>query len=179
MSSASQSSSHYRPQLREARIRFHTTFGWIDGTVHIPMQHALLHFVNRQVDRSKYIDEGGQYLKVTAAHFAAQDSLVPFLALRRDSVSLIVPSDPEEKVASAEPGHHVAHVATFLLPSVFVRGTIKLPANIRLSDYLQTNRGFLCIREATVVLNQQGNREQETSPALLLNSSQLIGVATE
>ena len=179
MSSASHSSHAYRPQLRESVVHFHTSFGWIAGTVHVPVHHALLHFVNRQVDRTKYIDEGGHYLKVTQAQFHGQAKVVPFLALRRDSVNLILPSTTEENVAQAEPVNYTPHMATFLLPNVFVQGNLALPANIRMSDYLQANRGFLCIRQATIVLNEQGGRTQHTSQALLLNTSQLIGVATE
>lgn len=169
----------YRPHLREVATRMHIDhYGWITGTLHVAPQHSVMYHLNRFADRAKKADEGGQYVKVTQARFPGQSQAVPFLALRRESISLVLPTDTNDKFMQRDPGSTVPHAVTFMLADLYVHGTIVIPPNLRVSDFLQSNRGFLAVTDATLILPTQERAGQQAAPAVLVSQTHAVAVAS-
>jgi hypothetical protein len=109
---------------------------------------------------------------VTNAMLPGAGEPLPFLALRRDAMGVVVPSDDESRLLLAPPtGERSTHVVTCLLPWGTVTGELELLANVRVSDYLLHQQGFICLR------NAQPAGGGELLPLVLINARSLVGVS--
>ena len=135
-----EASTPHPPQRRVAG-RVHTPAGWIAGTFHVPEQQSLLSFFNSARD----------FFTLTEVQLPGQSSEVPFLALQRSAVNLIIPAADERIDDDAAPDEDaVTHHVSCLLDGGVLMGTLQLPASVRVSDHLMANARFLAIHNCTV-----------------------------
>src|SRR5688572_4517288 len=94
--------------------RILTTVGWLRASVQLRGTETLLEHVEA-------IGVGGQFLAVVDAEMPASADRVPFLALQRSAVTLIVPDVPEV-LQSDPPTMGELRPARFLLEHGFLNG---------------------------------------------------------
>ena len=152
--------SNYPIEQRAIQARLLTQAGWITGTLHVPHLSSVLNFINN----------GGPFLKLTEV--ALPDGTRPeFFALRRASVSLIVPAVEESELRLNKPaGEHERHQLCCLMEGGSLDGSLSVLKNVRVSDYLLHHSGFCVMRECKT---HDGN---QIVPLVLVNTDNVVGV---
>ena len=149
-----------------------TPSGFIRGTLHLPVVKTLSSFLNTQ----------DEILKLTDAVLPGSDLVHPFLALHKSSVILVVPQDVE----AAKPGFSAMpmerRAVTCLLSSGSIRGHLDMPENLRTSDFLLRNTGFIEFHECYVGSTSYFDPNEATGaplPLVLVNSRNMVGVTED
>jgi hypothetical protein len=79
-----------------------------------------------------------QVIKFTRVQLPQTTELIPFIALRRESVVLIEPTLGDDLVETAgSTGRTWPRDVICLLPAGQVRGTLEVLINVRVSDFLR------------------------------------------
>jgi hypothetical protein len=160
----------YRPNLRDVPAEVLTPSGWISGTIVLPERQSLV----------DHLAKSGPFLKLTAVRLPGRAQLVPFFALQAATTVLVVPA--VESRLEGEPGHaaFTALPVTFLLTGGVLDGKLAVPSNLRLSDHLRTQTGFVVVRDAQWTPHRSAGEPQpdarRTLPCVLVNASLVIGV---
>jgi len=161
------------PRLRQVTAEVLTPVGWMNGTFRVPPQQPFLDFLTLGT-------LGVQILKFTRVRVPNEPDPVPFVALRRESVILVVPSLSKDLIeASDEGGFTRAREVACLLPVGVLRGTLDVLANIRLSDDLERRAHLIVLRHCMLApyggtLNDPAAR---ALPIAIVNLSQAVGVS--
>ena len=129
-------SSNYRPEFREVFAQCWAEGIWLPGGICLPTRRGLLEHLNQKEP----------FLKHRDVALSDKKEPLPFLALRRDSVSLVV---PEHESVPEAPGTTSQHRVVCLLKGAILRGTLDTLANLRVSDYLMRNPGFFAVRDCS------------------------------
>ena len=80
------------------------------------------------------------------------DAIVPFFAVQRGAVELIAPKADDSRIETAgSAGHTAPWSISCLFHRGAVHGNLDFLMNLRLSDYLRQQTGFLLLREASWV----------------------------
>ncbi len=157
--------SNYRPEFREVFAQCWADGTWLPGGVCLPTRRGLLEHLNQKEP----------FLKLRNVALSDKKEPLPFLALRRDSVSLVVAdyeSVPAPKEASAQ------HRVVCLLRGAILRGTLETLASLRVSDYLMRNPGFFALHDCTLRMASMPSFPTPI-PVVLVNGDRVIGVAEE
>ncbi|GEM_PF-2669313 len=154
------------------QVRALTEAGWISG--------MLLKASNRRV--ADTLNTGGDKLTLTNAFVPGGDADVPFMTVRRDKILLVMLDEREGKrpvsgVYAAVTERHVICLAGFAT----LVGTVDVPKNLRVSDYLGSERGFVEFRQVQLTVRNPYSGEQWTRKVdhLLLNSHQIVAVSEQ
>lgn len=155
--------SAYRPSQRKVHVELLAVPGWLSGIVHVPARTTLAGTFNR---RSEFIpltdatpDPGAQPLE--------------FIAVRRQAIILVVPDAEEaQRGGHAPPGHYEPMHLRCHLHDVTVEGTVEALASLRLSDFLETNAGFITMHDCTL----EDNGRTQRYPLLLVNTRHVLAV---
>ena len=116
--------------------------GWLDGTFVVPETQSLQDF----------LEHSGAFLKLTDARVPGHDAIVPFFAVQRGAVELIAPKADDSRIETAgSAGHTAPWSISCLFHRGAVHGNLDFLMNLRLSDYLRQQTGFLLLREASWV----------------------------
>ena len=155
--------SGYKPSQRRVHVDLLAIAGWISGTLHVPLKNSLLATFNRK----------SEFLPMTDARPDPCEPPIGFLAMRRSAIVLVVPSDEElERPVSAQLGTHAQLHVRFHLHDAIVEGTVEALASLRISDFLETNPGFIVMSACT--LEEGGNVKR--FPQLLVNAAHVLAV---
>lgn len=161
--------------LTEADVRrpvsahIYTRAGWLDGTFPVPPIHSF----------GDWLDHGGEFLKLIDVKLPAASHTIPFFALQRHAVVLVVPKGPLDRpernrylVQSTKP-----HKVTVLLRSGVVEGTVDVLSDVRVSDFLASWPRFIPIHDAVVAFHDHGTPSplRPPIPLLFVNGPQVIG----
>jgi hypothetical protein len=116
--------------------------GWLDGTFVVPESQSFQDF----------LEHSGTFLKLTDARVPGHDAIVPFFAVQRGAVELIAPKTDDSRIETAgAAGHTAPWSISCLFHRGAVHGNLDFLMNLRLSDYLRQQTGFLLLREASWV----------------------------
>jgi len=125
------------PQLRQVGVEALTSLGWVQGTLHLPMHQTLLEFLRLAHD----------LVKVTRVRLPGEPQPLPFVAIRPEAITLIVPTLEQ---ALVEPPGHLGMTAPrpvmCLLSQGQLRGTLDVITGMRLSDQLRQYGDFMVLR---------------------------------
>jgi hypothetical protein len=150
-----------------------TTSGYISGIVHLLAMKNLRTLLNAQ----------DEILKLTHALLPGSPQVHPFLALRKGSALLIVPkAEPEPFKPELSSGPRAQRLVTCLLDLGSIRGYIEVPENVRTSDFLLRNPGFIEFRECHLGPNPHLDPQTITNdplPLVYVNSRSMVGVTEE
>ena len=150
-----------------------TPSGFIRGVFHLPAVKNLRSFLNT----------GDEILKLTQAILPGSSQVHPFLALQKGAVLLVVPQGgPEPPRNDANQALRVQRLVTCLLSLGSIQGYLETPENIRTSDFLLRNPGFLELRECHIGPNPYLDPKKtagEAIPLVLVNVRCLVGLAEE
>ena len=160
------------PALRQVTAEVLTPVGWMNGTFRVPPQQPFLDFLTLGT-------LGVQILKFTRVRVPNEPDPVPFVALRRESVILVVPTWSKDLIETADGGFTRAREVACLLPGGVLRGTLDVLANIRLSDDLERRAHLIVLRRCMLApyggtLNDPAAR---ALPIAIVNLSQAVGVS--
>jgi hypothetical protein len=105
---------------------------------------------------------------------------IPFVALRRDLVSVIEPTTSDEQV---EPlggaGRTKPHDVACLFPSGVLRGTLEVLVNVRVSDFLRQQASLLVLRRCVFAPHNEplDSPKARKLPVAVVNMAATFGVA--
>ena len=150
----------YQHHMRDIMCNFLTSAGWIRGNIVLPKSHALREHL--ETTRS-------EYLKLRDVELPTGN--VPFFALLRDAVSLIVPA-PESERLYAGMGEGSSKRITCLMAAGLLEGNIALKKGVRVSDHIES-RGSFIFMELCVL---HSSTEETTLPVVIVNSKHIVGV---
>ena len=113
--------------------------GWLEGTFLVPETQSLQDF----------LEHSGAFLKLTDARVPGHEDVVPFFAVQRGAVELIAPKTPDDRIETAgSAGHTAPWSISCLFHRGAVHGSLDFLMNLRLSDFLRQQTGFLLLRDA-------------------------------
>ena len=116
--------------------------GWLEGTFVVPETQSLQDF----------LEHSGAFLKLTDAQVPGHDGVVPFFAVQRGAVELIAPTADDSRIETVgSSGHTAPWSISCLFHRGAVHGNLDFLMNLRLSDYLRQQTGFLLLRDASWV----------------------------
>ena len=145
----------------------------MNGTFRVPPQQPFLDFLTLGT-------LGVQILKFTRVRVPNEPDPVPFVALRRESVILVVPTLNKDLIETRDEGGFMrAREVACLLPVGVLRGTLDVLANIRLSDDLERRSHLIVLRRCVLApyggtLNDPAAR---ALPIAIVNLSQAVGIS--
>jgi hypothetical protein len=156
-----------RPQQRPIPVLVLAPHGFISGTIHIPMLKGLHNFLN----------SSEEILKLTDAVLPGSPQVYPFLALQKVATHLLVPRGAPE----TEPTYlnTTQHLVTCLLSMGSIRGFIDVLENVRTSDFLLRNHGFIEFKQCYLGPNPQVNPKEISGDPLaqvFVNTRSMVGV---
>ena len=161
------------PPLRQVTAEVLTPVGWMSGTFRVPPQQPFLDFLTLGT-------LGVHILKFTRVRVPNESDPVPFVALRRESVIVVVPTLSKDLIETTDGGGFTrAREVACLLPVGVLRGTLDVLANIRLSDDLERRAHLMVLRRCVLApygrtLNDPAAR---ALPIAIVNLSQAVGIS--
>lgn len=155
-------------EMREARCRLYTVAGWMHGTMHIPARVQLLEFLNHS----------GQIYRMTDVALPGRPSRERFFAVERSAIIIVIPDNPTEITGVRSIGARRSHHVLWLLPSgSALEGVMDILQDVRVSDHLIHNDGFVVLHGATFFERVGASTMVEPGvAAVALQASRAIGV---
>ena len=147
-------------------VRLFTPTGWVIGTMHLPGGTPLLPFLNG--------DEA--FFRMTNVSLPEQPRTIPFLALQRKAVLIVVPGE-NTSLGLDEGGQGVRHEIACLFDGGLVMGTLPLPKGIRVSDELMQSKEFFAIEDCTLGIDASPEPVMEAEELVFVHAAEMFGVA--
>ncbi len=135
---------HYpsAPPLRLCSVNVLTDLGWCAGTFHVPGRQSLVDF----------LAPGNHIVKLTRVRIPNEGERLPFVAVRRDSIMVVEPTQSDELVDTAGSGGRTSsHRVGCLLPAGVLHGTLEVLINVRVSDFLRQQPGLAVLHDCVLV----------------------------
>lgn len=147
-------------------VRLFTPTGWVIGTMHVPAGIGLLPFLNG--------DEA--FFRMTNVSLPEQPRTIPFLALQRKAVLIVVPGE-ETLLGLDDDREGVRHEIACLFDGGLVMGTLPLPEGIRVSDELMQSKEFFAIEDCTLGIDASPEPLMEAEELVFVHAAEMFGVA--
>ena len=143
--------------------------GWLDGTFVVPEMQSLQDF----------LEHSGAFLKLTDVRVPGHKDVVPFFAVQRGAVELIAPKVVDDRVeTTGSAGHTAPWSISCLFHRGAVHGSLDFLMNLRLSDYLRQQTGFLLLRDAAWAPVDTGRGDVPRRwPIAFVNVPQVNGIS--
>lgn len=147
-------------------VRLFTPTGWVIGTMHLPDDTALLPFLN----------SGEAFFRMTNVSLPEQPRTIPFLALQRKAVLIVVPGE-KALLGLDEHAQGVRHEVACLFSGGLVMGTLPLPKGVRVSDELMQSERFFAIEDCTLGIDASPEPVMEAEELVFVHAAEMFGVA--
>lgn len=133
-----------KPAAVQVAVDMFTSAGACRGTLQLPPATAILDFLNR----------AGEHLRLGEAHVEGDPQGVPFLAVRRDDVRLVLPRDAQgqELAVSARGAEGRVVELAGLMNGCRFQGKVQLAPGQRLTDFFAAAPSFVAVRDCTAWL---------------------------
>ncbi len=123
-----------------------------------------------------FLNEGEAFFRMTNVSMPAQPETIPFLALQRKAVFIVVPG--EGAVLGLEvDDRRTRHEVACLFAGGLVMGTLSLPRGVRVSDELMESEEFFAIEDCTVGIDASPDPVMEAEKLVLVHAAEIFGVA--
>lgn len=158
------------PSLRKVTAQILSELGWLQATFHVPQGQALVDFFG----------SGVQLMKCTRVRMPGQPELIPFLAVRRDTVTLVHPSLPDELVeAPGSIGRTTPRTVGCYVLQGQLRGSLEVLVNVRVSDYLRQQPNLVVMRKCVFLPYgaPADSPQLRQMPLVIVNLTRALGVA--
>ena len=156
------------PSNQETGARLYTTAGWIDGSFLVPPKRSLTDFANQNHD----------FFKLKSVHLPGLSDEIPFFALQRHSVVLMIPQNPQEGVDSSLAGMKEHKDVSCAFDNGVVSGSLTVGTGIRMSDFMLKKQMFFYLKDCTLFLRTGGKAEvTKDIPLIIINREKIIGVS--
>jgi len=147
-------------------VRLFTPAGWVIGTLHVPAGVGLLPFLNSQQ----------AFYRMTNVSLPDQPQTIPFLALQRKAVLVVVPGE-DAHLGLHEADSGARHEVACLFDGGLVMGTLRLPRGVRVSDELMQSQEFFAIEDCTLGIDASPEPVMEAEKLVLVHAAEMFGVA--
>jgi len=147
-------------------VRLFTPTGWVIGTMHVPEGVGLLPFLNG--------DES--FFRMTNVSLPEQPRTIPFLALQRKAILVVVPGEDALLGIHDDKGG-VRHEVACLFDGGLVMGSLPLPRGVRVSDELMQSQEFVAIENCTLGIDASPEPIMEAEELVFVHAPQMFGVA--
>ena len=147
-------------------VRLFTPTGWVIGTLHVPEGVGLLPFLNG--------DEA--FFRMTNVSLPEQPRSIPFLALQRKAVLIVVPGE-DALLGLHEHDRRKRHEVACLFDGGLVMGTLPLPKGVRVSDELMQSEEFFAIEDCTLGIDASPEPVMEAEELVFVHAAEMFGVA--
>ena len=163
---------HYpsAPPLRLSSVNVLTDLGWWAGTFHVPGRQSLVDF----------LAPGSHTVKLTRVRIPNESERLPFVAVRRDAIIVVEPTQGDELVDTPGSGGRTSsHRVGCLLPVGVLHGTLEVLVNVRVSDFLRQQPSLAVLRDCVLVpYGQPPDSTQARKLRLaLINLGRVTGIA--
>jgi len=163
---------HYpsTPPLRVSSVNVLTDLGWCAGTFHVPGRQSLVDF----------LAPGNHIVKLTRVRIPNESERLPFVAVRRDSILVVEPTQADKLVDTPGSGGRTSsHRVGCLLPAGVLHGTLEVLVNVRVSDFLRQQPSLAVLHDCALVpYGQPAESTQARKLRLaLVNLGRVTGVA--
>lgn len=156
----------YHPPQRAVGAFVLSLDRWIRGTFHLAKLHAF----------EEHLARGRAFFSLTNVALG-QGASVPFLALRASAAHLVVPEVAARELRLKPVTGTVPREVSCYLEHVAVHGTLELLANVRTSDFLAHQTGFIVLRACRIVPPLPGR--PAPVPVVFVNAGAILAVAEE
>ncbi|MGB5696742.1 MAG: hypothetical protein WBM46_13875 [Polyangiales bacterium] len=147
-------------------VRLFTPTGWVIGTLHLPEGMGLL----------PYLNGNEAFFRMTNVSLPEQPSTIPFLALQRKAVLVVVPGE-DALLGIQDDGEWKRHEVTCLFDGGLVMGTLPLPRGVRVSDELMQSEEFFAIEDCTLGIDASPEPTMEAEELVFVHAAEMFGVA--
>lgn len=147
-------------------VRLFTPTGWVIGTMHVPEGVGLLPFLNG--------DE--PFFRMTNVSMPEQPQSIPFLALHRKAVLIVIPGE-NTMLGLHEQHGRVRHEVACMFDGGLVMGTLPLPRGVRVSDELMQSKEFFAIEDCTLGIDATPEPVMEAEELVFVHAAEMFGVA--
>lgn len=147
-------------------VRLLTPAGWVIGTMHLPEGVGLLPHLN--------VDEA--FFRMTNVSLPEQPRTIPFFAIQRNAVLIVVPGE-DSLLGLHHEAKHVRHEIACLFDGGLVMGTLPLPKGARVSDELMRSREFFAVEDCTLGLDASPEPIMEAEELVFVHAAEMFGVA--
>jgi hypothetical protein len=161
---------HAAPQLRQSTANILTELGWFAGTFHVPLHQSLIDFLSG----------GGSVVKATRVRVPGEETRLPFLGIRRESIFLVEPTQGDELVETAGSiGRTTTRRVGCLLPEGMLTGALEVLVNMRVSDFLRQQPGLVALNDCRLAAYGQpaDSAKARKLRVALVNLSRVAAVA--
>jgi len=129
-----------------------------------------------------YLNTAGAFIKLTDAKARGLEPAAEFVAVQRAAISLIAPAAADDRVETEGGGGITSpwRIACLFDHGV-LHGQLDFLVNMRLSDYLRQQTGFLVVREATWTPSEMAPAGASPAPAgqwpvALVNPARVLAI---
>ncbi|MEW5850068.1 MAG: hypothetical protein AB2A00_14865 [Myxococcota bacterium] len=127
-----------REHVQQLSLRVATTAGWVHGTLRVPGKAGLVEFLNGE----------DAFLRLTDVTFPGRTDVLPFVALRRDAVRLVLPENATDVTPVNETVEMAWHEIWLWMAGRTVRGRVRVPRHTRVSDQAMHWKSFVPVWNA-------------------------------
>jgi hypothetical protein len=158
----------YRPEQRSVHCQVMTTTGWLQGTFHVPKNAIFLDQLNLQ----------RTFFRITDVSFPGKEYQMSFFALRRQSVTLIVPPLYAKDVVRVEGEDLRVNRVTCIFEGGVITGNLWMKPNLRVSDFFAKQTGYFVLHRTRLLLGDFRDDffVEEEHPVAVVNANGIIGV---
>jgi hypothetical protein len=154
------------PAFRRSEVEVLVPGGWVRGTLSIPSSQSLTDFLN----------SAGTFLKLADCRLPGETHPVGFFALQRDAIRFLAPvASPDQIETEGTGGITSPWRISCLFDQGRLDGRLDFLVNLRLSDYLRQQAGYLVIRDA-VWKPGQAREDGRRWPVVVVNPGLLLGI---
>ena len=155
------------PTLRRTEVGVLVPGGWVHGTLSIPSAQSLTDFLNA----------AGTFLKLADCRLPGEARQVGFFALQRDAIMLLAPAASADQIETEGLGGITSPWRiSCLFDQGILDGRLDFLVNLRLSDYLRQQAGYLVVRDGVWRPREGGPGEGQQWPIVVVNPGQVLGI---
>lgn len=156
------------PSNRDVKARLFTTAGWIEASFLIPAKRSLIDYSNQAHDFFKLKDVSLPGLKEP----------IPFFALQRHSVILMLPEEAEEGVDSSIGAAKDDKDVSCAIDQGVVSGSLSVSTGLRMSDFMIKPQLFFYLKNCTLFMRSSGAPQiTRNVPMIIINRQKILGVS--
>jgi hypothetical protein len=153
------------PSLRRTEVEILVPGGWVHGTLSIPAAQSLTDFLHG----------AGTFLKLADCRLPGESAPVGFFALQREAVRLVAPAAPPNEVETEGVGGITSPWRiSCLFDQGVLDGRLDFLVNLRLSDYLRQQAGYLVVRDGE--WRSRDGASGRRWPIVVVNPGQVLGI---
>lgn len=116
------------------------------------------------------------FFRMTNVSLPAQPQTIPFLALQRKAVLLVVPGE-DALLGLHEHPEQERHEVACLFDGGLVMGTLPLRKGVRVSDELMQSEEFFAIEDCTLGIDASPEPIMEAEELVFVHAAEMFGVA--